>query len=466
MGDIFDQVAQSSGDVFDQVARGDVRTEIARRKANPPPTATGDPNAIPQSTLETYLPFVAHPVETGKGFVGAVAGGINALAHPVQTVQNDAQARADAYQRMLKRGLTSDDPEQLRDAVRVMLPLVGPAFAQIGDQLNSQNPQERARGTGAGLAMVAGPEMVKDALGAAIPTKEAAAAQYQRVVDPKNLNPQLAGQVSQEMLDKGIKMRNPQQDIASYAEGRATAGDQALTAAVGKMPNLDANAVASALQKVRDSLYNPDTGAPLRPDSDAIAAKIDAYSANHVLGNSKAFVNPQGQATFQMEPQVALELKRAFDKKPYGQGSETGAAEAQGAVGNALRDQFNANPDVANANAQIGKYLTVKNEIAPSAAKDTLPSVGDIASPVVKAALAESLGSALPTGHMLSHGVAGYYAATAIYKLVADTVRSPLWQTASAVTKAKFAKAIAAKDLGSATEVSGRILSGDKNNGQ
>lgn len=382
------------------------------------------------------------------GFLGGAASALNPLSA--------LDSMLGAAQKMTVMG---GAPPNAAEAARAVGGAVGvPDLAGIAQESYRRGGANESRSDMYGGAAAAA---AMAAAGRAFPSVADQAGKYAAVVDPSGTHP-LAPTIAQEMFDQNIIMRNPKLDIAKYAESRATAGDAKLTSAVANMPRpVDASEVSATMQRVKASLYNNDTGAPLRPDSDQIAAKIDAYEMNHIMGNAKAFRDPSGNIAYQMDPKVALELKRNFDAAPYGKGSETGVAEAQKAVGDSLRGQLNTDPGVAAANAEINKYLTAKNEIAPRAARDTLPTAKRVGGAVLRTAVAEGVGAAFPPARTAAHVLAGGLGLASMPSIVIDAVRSPLWKTTSAVMKARFARAVASNNLDVAANISRAIVAGN-----
>ncbi len=422
---------------------GDVRSQIAARQANPPAAATGDPRARPQSTLEEYAPFIAHPIETAKGFGGALAGGVKALAHPIDAVKGDWKARGEAYDRIAARGVGSDDPENLRDAVEMSIPFVGPAFAGAGRQMNSQDPSQRAQGTGAAIALTSGPEMVKGAVRGAIPVREAQIAKYQEILDPKGTNPVVAKELATRLLDEGQVLTDPKTQVTAIQEGRVATADKGVNQAIDALPPdavklADVNANIDAGKASASQTFGPNTSATLRT-----VGKYQKELVNNAVGNvaTKTDVIP---------PTTARAARQAFDKAPYENGSTTAAADAQKVIGDAYRKELNKDPGVKAANE------TFQREKAGKDLAEGLPATkpilgGKSVGRYIGEGVASNLVHAMhpKAGAILASLVGG----AEVVKVARDVMSSPGYKTWNAVQKAKFAKAVYSSDLPTVAEM-------------
>lgn len=148
-------------------ATPDVRQQIEYRKQNPPAASHGDPRAVPQSLLEQVMPALAHPVAALSGFANAVnpVGLVQAVNHPIDTIQNDAAARAKAFND-IKPSTGITDPqagENVRNLFAALVPFFGPAMASAGRQMESADPTQRATGFGAAIGNTSGPAIVAKA---------------------------------------------------------------------------------------------------------------------------------------------------------------------------------------------------------------------------------------------------------------------------------------------------------------
>lgn len=289
----------------------------------------------------------------------------------------------------------------------------------------------------------------------------AASKQMGAVVDPSGTNA-LAPSVAQEMLDQGIVTRNPRDTIANMANGNVATAGAKLNAAVKSAGPLDAGDVVQKINETRAKILNPDSDGEISPDAGRIARRLDAYAVNSILKNAQPYADPDGNLVFLMDPEVARTIKNNFDFKKYAQGSGTPAAEAQGAVGDALRDTLNQDPNIASANADKSRAMTIRDDVAPKAAKDTMPTMGRVLRTVAAPVAAEVAGQAFGLGNWGNAfgALRTLEAVPQVVKIVRDAMTSPLWNTTSAVTKARLAAALAARDYTSvaaiATDIAGQ----------
>lgn len=426
---------------------------------------TGSRGVIPKNSVGNEIADQLFGVVQGVG--QAAQGAAHMLRHPIDSMRAESQhmgARMQDAEAAAQRGDTMGVLNNAAEAV----PFLGSMTEDVSNKLRNRQYGQIA-GNLVGMKMMdAVPEAavkgVKIGTDAAI---DVARRQHGRVIDPSGTNA-MAAPVAKEMFDQNMVMRDPKAAIEAFAERKAGQATQELNQAVKSMTQpVDALDVSGKIQNVRDSLFNPETGAPIKPDSIALARKLDRYTVENILGNAKASIGPNGNVVFELDPELALEIKRSFDEKPGARGVYTKDkvqavdTEAQASVANALRDSLNADPNVRGANERINNALKVKTDVAPNAAPDTLPTLGKVAKTVGGAALTESIAAAVPplrpavTAAKVIAGVGGF---GAIGKLIYDTVRSPAWQTASAITKKTLAEAIAKKDWTTAGQIAQGVM--------
>lgn len=441
---------------------GDVRSQIAARKASPPATAHGDPNASQEGNFAQAFPQLRHPIEATKGFVSAL-NPLPMIQHPIDAFNNDRKARGAAFDRLNTHNLIGADPaspeagEALRDLFEYAIPGVGPAFAGAGRDLNSTDPKQRARGFGTALAVTSGPAMVEAGIGAAGNAAgkigpslvNGAEVRYAKVLDPKGIHPELAQQTAREMIADRVKLNDPRTEVAEYAKRKMGPASNRLDDAISNMANpVDGGAVLSSIDAAHDGLFNPETGAAIAPDARNVARSLARYRNDNVAGN--LHVGADGRLA--ISPELALELKRQFDKKPgargmYGGDASIPAADvtAQSHIANALREQLNSDPHVASANADLSRLATIEDTVAPNASK------GTTGSPLASLARFGAEGGAAGLAHMVGGSgaaklVGGTIGAVEMGRFVRDIVNSPGFQTASALTRDKLGRMIQSKD--------------------
>lgn len=411
---------------------------------------TGSSGVIPKNSIGNEIADQAWGVVQGIG--EGVKGAANMLMHPIDTIRNETQHMGQQWQNAEAAGQRGDVMGVLNSAAQAV-PFLGSMTQDVTGKLNRGEYGKLAGNALAMRAIDAAPEAAMRTMKGAAPVvadalRGSAERQYGKVVNPAGADP-LAAEVSNEMLNQNIRMRDPRAEIAAYAEKGAQAGEKSLDSAVKSMGPINASDVVGQINNAKAKLFNPETGAPLEIDSMKQAAKLDEYAQQHVLGNAKASIGPDGNLIFEMEPELALQIKRNFDKK-FTSESEAPAVNAQKTVANSMRDAINVDPNAANANAVINRALKIKEDVAPKAAKDTLPNAGEVGKAALRFGIQEGIGALYPPARPVAMAAAAIWNAPSIAKLVYDTVRSPAWQTTSAVIKKQLAQAIAAKDFDTA----------------
>lgn len=181
--DAFKSAPQPQEDAILTAFRGqvpDVRQQLEYRKENPPATVNGDPNAPRESFLEQVFPAAAHPLDAIGGFARAM-NPLPALLHPTDAIQNDLDARKNAFN-SIKPSTGVTDPqtgENIRNLFAALVPFFGPAMASAGRQMESTDPSERAAGFGAAVANTSGPKIAAQ-VAPAVASGAAAAAEAGR----------------------------------------------------------------------------------------------------------------------------------------------------------------------------------------------------------------------------------------------------------------------------------------------
>ena len=178
---LFDQLDTSAMSSEELQLHGQLKTRlenepavaVAMRRQNPPAAQFGDPRAHEDTPLESIFPAAAHPLDAITGFLSNLDP--RGLAHPIDAFMNDWNARGAAMDRLRSRGakLITDDPqsaepgEDVRNMFEWAVPVLGPAMARAGRQMESTDPTERARGFGGAIAATSGPKIVSKAISAA-----------------------------------------------------------------------------------------------------------------------------------------------------------------------------------------------------------------------------------------------------------------------------------------------------------
>lgn len=209
----------------------DPRTSVAMRKESPPATAHGDPNAKPESTLERIAAPIAHPLDTAGGLLSAV-NPLPALMHPVDAWNADMAARGAAMSRLRAEGsqLITRDPmdpksgQDLRDMFTYAVPLLGPAMAHAGEQMESTDATERASGFGGAVGLTSGPSVAGHMMSAtsrAAPALETSGkATYADALAAENTpNRPLAESLGSQLAEKGKVLSNPKKQLGTAFGG-------------------------------------------------------------------------------------------------------------------------------------------------------------------------------------------------------------------------------------------------------
>lgn len=221
--DTMDDAAISHAIETDILMRPGVAKNVPGTVANTAAARIAARSSVPrESTLEQIAAPIAHPLDTANGFLSSI-NPLPALTHPIDAFNTDMATRGAALDRLKAEGsklITRDpmDPQSgkdLRDMFTYAVPFFGPAMAHAGEQMESLDPHERAKGFGGAIGLTSGPKIVKmattDAAGTVSDVLAARRSTVPVQVDMPNPGPvrqtigNLAGFVMPEKLHSALK---------------------------------------------------------------------------------------------------------------------------------------------------------------------------------------------------------------------------------------------------------------------
>lgn len=412
-------------------------------------------------------------VDTAKSAIGmngpaAAAKTVAGVSIPGM-VWNAAKGAYEQYNQAMDAAKNRDLGGAFGHMAAAMVPVVGPAAANAGEHIKQG---DIGYGLGEATGLI-GQTLLPGALGkkvtAAGPALDAAGdAQYQRVIDPQNVNPSVAAPVARELAGEGVRMRNPQAELGPILNDKANAVDTS-TPILGRTMPTPVSPITQALRDARANLFdaNGTVRHGMQPVVDGLSALEKEIEAKSVQVSN----TPRNVGTI---PNEALKNLHQDLSNSAGRGGQFDPAiqsnpdrwspDMHGA--NAVMDAVNADPAAAAANAKKSAYIKANRELlqrdgngnvigGPHA--DTLPTKGRVATTLGGAAAMEVAGMAFPPIKPFVHVLGRMLDLGGATKLVTDALRSPAWNTRSAIIKKGMARAIATKDYGSAATIASAI---------
>lgn len=163
-------------------------------------------------------------------------------------------------------------------------------------------------------------------------------------------------------------------------------------------------------------------------------------------------------------------LRQIFEKVPGERGAYSGVdlptnytLEAQKKGADSIRQILNSNPDISALNKEISFWLDVQRVTGATNLRRVGQSGGLLKtlSPLAGTAIGAATGVERGASAGIEAGLA-----TALSVFAYQAIRSPLWRTASAVFKDRFAQALASGEIGQAAALAARLTRAGMTSGQ
>jgi len=435
---------------------------------------------------------------------GGFGQGMTDILNPVPAVKTvatamfgdpKAQAEAKANLRDATIGATQRQAQLTKEAANAgryseavghglatAIPIIGPAAAEAAETIGgvsdmppsqtmpSEGPPRApqvARGLGQATALVT-PSVASSlaravrnssiGAGAAGILEDSSSKNYARVLGATtNQNKNITARIAPELADRGV--------WAATRKGLRNTAEQQ---------------IQSFGQQIGDAFdaLHPDTNHPLQPILDSIdsAAKNSFQiptsrglmpkgptaetGLSHIQDLKKALTNVSEVDPSTGEAVIPVDRLRAMRQYFDGIAAKAGRyggidlaneslAEAHGMAADAIREELaGAYPDIAKINKEYSFWKSVHGVV-----DSTIKRTQSQATPLGEQ-LATAAGAAAKIG---AHGTIGGAALTATgAKLLVKFVRSPAWQTTSAITKSRLADLLAAGNSDGVAELIGR----------
>jgi hypothetical protein len=378
------------------------------------------------------------PVEQAKTVYGA---GKNVLsAHADQVVK-----AKDSY-------LSGDIVEGMGHAAAAAMPVIGPAAAAAGEEIEAGNI-EYGLGRGAGLiadVLLPGAGGRRaSALQESAPTRILRAEEdYARTFGNSAKSRSIAERTVPQMMDRGMTFSDPKM-LAANADEAATAIN--IDGLIQPGQTLQSQDILGAIDDLKAEQFSIINGnqVPKAPESFAISKALDDY-AEIIRGHST-----HGS----IDAAKALELRRLWEDR-VGKFYESpslstpGSAEARMGAADSLRDPLNRLPGIGEANAEKSFQINVQKlgEAAPQS-KTVGKVLGESGAIMGAGALVHTIPGVGPL-------VGGLTMGGAAIKALREIPKTPAWRTASAIHRRNFAKALQAGDYTTAGQIAGGLASG------
>jgi hypothetical protein len=457
MGDIFDKLARPA-DIFDRIS-GPGAEAASRLKARgiDPDRPVDDQMEKAHGCLAGLYDSIIPSREALSGILNAAGGqgpveqakALFGLGKNLVGAQLDQAGKAkDAY-------LRGDIIEGMGHSAAAGTPLIGPAAANAGEEIKEGNISY-GLGKAAGLVATsllparAGGRVEKMTAGAADDIARAEQA-YGSVFSKSKGQRNLVERSVPEMMDRGIVVNDPKV-LAAKADDAAAAID--IEGMIRPGTTVQAQPILDRIRQAQTEEFHPVNGSlvPKTPEAESIVAALDDY----------ADLIRQHSVNGAIDAHQALELRQRWEKGPGDRGlyadpnkavstSNAVHMEAAGAV----RPEINAIPGIGPANAEKSFQLNLK-KIAEAAPQAKTPGavMKDFGTHLAAAGLAQALPG---VGNVVGAGIAGWGSV----KVLRELPKTPAWQTARAIHKRDFAKALQAGDYSTAAEIGAGIVSGE-----
>lgn len=412
-----------------------------------------------------------NPVTAVKGAIGAVVPEAWGGTGPINTARNILNAQGEQFSKAADDYQQGHYSEMAGHAVAGVLPIVGPAAANAGEQIAEG---DWAGGLGQGAGMLA-PFAASKALTARVASKAKAGV-------PATLERQAANQVADRVLAPGsVKYKGRAQAIApeilkrnlkggreelaqAADEGMATSGqaiDDAIAAGGGPQSGVVIDPIVSQLRRRIDDLTI--NGEPIKGAEGRVAgiqARIDQLervakqrqglvTANQPTWNPKA-ISFDDLRRFRDEQYRLADEAKAYQRMGNPTLSDEGFAAAES--GSAIRSEFGRlSPDLASANADYSFFKTLGDALDPAQGrpKVSAPSSGVTGGAAVSGAVAGQL-----------MGPKAAFVMGVVRPWIQRMKSEPAWQLADAQSKMRLAEAIRNGDVPTAQALMVRIGEG------
>lgn len=452
--------------------------------SNAPGAAPADPIKQPEggpvgrflgSAWDKLNPLPALKMVADLAASGATGGTRPVSPETAQALSGIITSHGEQFDKAREAHKRGSHVEAAGHLLGALVPLVGPAAAQAGEQMGGTAPKydrygnvvepgkapdiAGGLGSAAGLAVAASPRNIASAVTKVVPEAVAASAaaklsesakvQYSRVLNAtKQGNKYRSERIVPQMLERGVKgvTLKGMKETAQASIGRA---GQAIDDAWAALPEGTAVPIDSVLQKMQAATNETFTveaaGGGRMPMGDVAKAGVRQSEALQEVLLGAAEKNPQTGA-LEIPVARARQLRQYFDEVAKEGGrydgkalAEASAAKAHGMAADAIRAQLNDFPGIEALNKEYSFWKDVDRVVS-----DTLTRRQGQAKP-----LGRKIAAAVGGGAGFTHGgipgaVVGRMAGEALEQIAT----SPAWQTVEAVMKDRLAKAIASGNRG------------------
>lgn len=394
------------------------------------------------------------------------------VTHPVDTYNNMVDASAQQFGAAREAAQQGRYSEMLGHGAAAVLPVVGPAAANAGEQIASG---DIAGGLGASAGLIAPFAVAGAARGrvaaqarAGVPAaleREAAQQVSQRVLAPGSVKFKgKAEAVAPEILRRGMK--GGREDLRGAAEeGMAAAGqqiDDVIAAGGGPKAGVIVDPVIAQLQRRIDDLTV--NGEAIKGAEGRVAglrARIEQLQRVSVPARQRPGMTAPGQVPTSPRYALSFEDVRKIRDEQYRLAEEARGYERMGnphmsdegfaarETGSAIRQELaNLSPDLAAANADYTFFKTLGDVLDPAQGrpKVSAPSQGITGGAATSGAVAGALA-----------GPKAAFVLGVVRPWIQRMRSEPAWQLADAHSKMQLAEAIRRGDLTTAQALMTRI---------
>lgn len=407
-------------------------------------------NILPSTRASDYLEGPAyaaqHPLDALGLIVNAFIG-----SHKDQAVKT-GQSAGRVFSEPTLGGKLGAASETLGHGLATVVPMIGPAAANAGEQLGSGDV---AGGLGAMTGLLT-PSAVAAGAGrvapkAATALHESAIEGVQKAINPTRVDTKVRTQrIAPEMLKRRVTAGNLQK-LEELAETKSAAAgakvEQALTP--HKNATVDTMSIVDALEQAKQPyIGKTTTGAPVVNDASRVKAIDKLQSTLMDYGND---ISVESMVKLRRNLDQVVEAGKGFTTPKAG---VKAWAAREGRT--ALRDELvKAVPNLDKVNAEYAFWQTLE-DVAHASNQRKTGQKGNLVSSVAGGAGAIAAEVAMPGGGLLKGGLQAALGAK-VFSSLRRFVDSPGYQLWSAVQKERLADALMAQ---SPSRVQGLIHQG------
>lgn len=413
-------------------------------------------NVLPSTRASDYIEGPRYALQNPGDAIGLI---VNAL---VDATKGQAAKTGEAASRVVSAptlgGKLGAASETLGHGLATMLPVIGPAAANAGEQIASGDV---AGGLGATAGLLA-PSAVAGAARGAVPVRNAAAtrlhesavAGVERAINPTRVDTKVqTKRIAPEVLERRIGGNLPKnlQKLEALAETKSAAAGAKVDEALSPHKNVTADtmAIVDELEQAKEPyMGRAQDGSPVVNDKQRVKAISNLQDTLMEYGDS---ISVESMVKLRRNWDQVVEAGKGFTtEKP--KLKAWAAREGRAALRKELSE---AVPDLDKVNAEYSFWQTLEDVTHASNERKT-GQKGNLVSSVAGGAGAVAAEVAMPGSGIVKGGLQAAIGAK-LFSSVRRLLDSPGYQLWTAVQKERLADALMAKDT---AKIQGLISAG------